>query len=795
MAPGAGPRLLVAELGLGPAAAYCGWLFAQAGHDVVLIEPPRGHPLRAAPASSTPDASGPVFPTFASAKQSVVLDLETPSGRGELLRLLGAADVLITGEPGLLPAAGIGHGELQSIAPHLVHASISPFGESGPYEHFAATSATLYALGGYTYITGEPGREPLNGPEHFPEFLAGATAFAAAHAALLERDRSGAGQRLEISAMECLLAGHQFTLTRHSYQQMTLERTGNRYASLVGVNFYQCADGVVALAASSQAQLEQLFLLTGRTDLLGGPRFSALATSAEDIPAFDQAISPWFAARTRDEAVERCQEFRIPCAPVLEVDEVLNHPQLQARGFWQPTTGEDGKTLQLPRLPFRIGGSREQPAPAPAQGSHQEQIESLPAAEARPASGFNRVSRSPLAGVRVLDLTRVWSGPVATRMLADLGAEVIKIEHPGSRGPLGSDGGAAQSWNRNGLFNELNRNKQSVAMDLGAPGAREVFIALAEKSDLVIENFSPRVMGNLGIDFETLSRRNPALIMVSMPGYGLTGPMRDGVAYGTTIDAEAGTASVMGYPGEGPMRMGVAFPDYVAGIHAAGATLAALLERTRSGRGQHVDLSQFESIAAFVAPAVVEWQLTGARPARPGNRSASAVPSGIYPCKDGAWIAVNILSDGQWANLCEVMQRGDLAADPLLVTASTRSLRHDKLDAAIAAWTATREASALMHELQALGVPAGQVLSGPELFSDLQSRARGFFVELDHPRVGRHQYPGLPFTIAGIDVGDWRDAPCLGEHNSQVLTSLLGYDSAAITSLYESGAIADRPPA
>ncbi|HNM77345.1 MAG TPA: CoA transferase [Tepidiformaceae bacterium] len=793
MTDGATPDFLVVELGQGPAAAYCGWMFAQAGHEVVLVEPPGGHPLRS-PGEGSPADAGAAFLTLASAKRSVAVDLATASGRESLHRLLRAAAVLVTDSPQLLDEAGITPEMLRETAPGLVHISISPFGESGPYAGYAATSATLYALGGHTYITGEADREPLNGPHYFPEFLAGATAFVAAQAALLGRGRSGAGQKVELSAMECLLAGHQFTLTRHSYQDRTLERTGNRYASLVGVNFYDCADGVAALAASSQAQLEQLFLLTEHTEFIGDPRFAALATLPENLAAFDAAIAPWFAARPRDEVVEQCQAFRIPCAPVLEVDEVLSHQQLQARKFWRPAEDASGRSLQLPRLPFRIRGSRDEAIAAPALGADQGLLESLPAAGGTPSSAPTGGVGAPLAGIRVLDLTRVWSGPVATRMLADLGAEVIKIEHPGSRGPLGPDGGAAQNWNRNGLFNELNRNKKSIAIDLAAPGARDTFLALAERCDLVIENFSPRVMGNLGIDFETLSARNPRIVMVSMPGYGLTGPMRDGVAYGTTIDSESGTASVIGYPGEGPMRMGVAFPDYVAGIHAAGASVAALVDRARSGSGQHVDLSQFESISAFMGPAVVEWQLTGVRPPRMGNRCPGAVPSGIYPCLDDRWIAINVQSDGQWARLCDLMRRNDLAG-ARLSTADGRLRWHDDLDAAISAWTATREAPALMDELQAAGIAAGQVLSGPELFADRQSRARGFFVELEHPLVGRHEYPGLPFSIAGVTTEGWTDAPCLGEHNASVLASLLGYDDAAIAALYEAGAIADRPQA
>lgn len=771
--------LFVVEAGTGPAGTYCGWLFAQSGHTVVLVEPPSvvTPPAPDGPAATLDSA---LFLAFGGGKQRVVLDWTTPGGRDELHALLRRTDVLITDDPRIAPAAGVVPGE---PGPYegLVHASISPFGESGPYASDPATSATLHAQGGYTYITGEAEREPLTGPEFFPEFLAGATAFAAANAALLARETDGAGQKVEVSALECVAAGHQFTHSRHSYQGKTLERTGNRYASLVAVNFYACADGVVALAASTDAQIESLFLLMGRADLAGDARFPALATPPEKAELFDAEVIPWFAEHKRDEVVELCQAFRVPCAPVLEVDEVLDHEQLVARGFWREAPGPDGRPLRVPRLPFQAS-VREAAIEPPTSSPHD-----VPARRGEPPA-------PPLAGIRVLDLTRVWSGPVATRMLADLGADVIKIEHPGSRGGLGPDGGAAQQWNRNGLFNELNRNKRSVAMDLRVPEAREAFLALVANCDVVIENFSPRVMGNLGLDFATLTDRRPGVVMVSMPGYGLDGPMRDGVAYGTTIDAEAGSASVIGYPGEGPMRMGVAFPDYAGGVHAFAASVAALFERVRTGRGQHIDLAQFESICTFMAPYVVAAQLTGMRPERLGNRSTRFAPQGVYRASDGQWVVLSIASDAQWHELCRAIGRPDLDRAGF-ATAAGRTAEHDAIDGVLSEWFAARDGAAAAAALRAAAVPVGEALSGPQLAADPHLNARGFFVELAHPLTGRHRYPGFPIRMAGLRPEAWRDAPCLAADNRDVLRELAGYDDDTIERLYELGAIADCPQA
>ncbi|MBI5947595.1 MAG: CoA transferase [Chloroflexi bacterium] len=795
---GDAPPLLVVELSAGPAAAYCGWMFAASGHEVVLVEPPSGSALRTVPPfaeGAAPGDGGASFLTLASGKRSVVIDLSAPAGREDFAALCDRADVVLTDVASSLADAGLTFDALHERRPGLILTSITPFGERGPYAGFAATSAVLHALGGYTYITGEAGREPLTGPESFPEYIAGANAFAGTMAALLARQEGGPGQEVEVNAMECLVAGHQFTLPRYSYQGLTLGRTGNRYASLVGVTFFPCADGVIAISASSPAQLSQLFLLTGHENLVGDGRFDAMNTTAENSLAFDEIISPWFAARPRDEAVELCQAYRVPAAPVLEVDELLQHPQLAARNFWGTVRHPAAGDLKLPRAPFVAKGTGR-PGPAPLLGEHQSDLAALRSRPGRAGGSGGRQRARAIEGVRVLDLTRVWSGPVATRILADLGADVIKVEHPGSRGPLGPDGGAAQAWNRNGLFNELNRNKRSLALDLSVLEARQAFLELARGADLVFENFSPRVMGNLGIGFDTLNAANPALVMVSMPGYGLTGPMRDRVAYGTTIDAEAGTASVIGYAGGGPERLGVAFPDYVAGVHAAGAAMAALLRRHVTQTGEHVDISQFESIVAFMAPAVTAWQLTGERPARMGNAHPLVAPQGVYRCAgQERWVAISAPTDESWRALAGVIGRPGLAADPRLATAAGRQHHQRELDEAISRWTRELAPHEAMLALQSRGIPAGEVLDGPGLFADHHLDEVGFFVDLEHPLAGRHRYPGLPIHLSATPPTYWADAPCLGEHNSEVLQELLGYDIARLERLASLGAIAARPPA
>lgn len=414
----------------------------------------------------------------------------------------------------------------------------------------------------------------------------------------------------------------------------------------------------------------------------------------------------------------------------------------------------------------------------------------------------------PLQGVRVLDLTRVWSGPLATRILADLGAEVIKVEHPAARGPSripnaradratfypDNDPGA-DPYNRNAAFNKLNRSKQSLTLDLAKPAGRQAFCDLAAISDVVLENYSPRVMGNLGIGFETLAALNKGIVLISMPGYGLDGPLRDGVAYGSTLDAECGIASLMGYEGGGAQRLGVALPDPVAGMHAAGAALTALIQRRTTGEGQHIDLSQFESMTSFVADEVVGFQLTGQRPVRRGNRHPWMAPHGVYPCHEpDTWVFIGVANDAQWANLAAALDRPELVSDGRFATILARHSHQDELDSLVASWTRTRTPAEAMTELQAVGVPAGAVHNAAGLHSDPHLRERGFFVRLTHPSAGTHDYPGQPIRFSVAPLAFRADAPLLGEHNRAILGGLLGYSDERLDQLATEGIIADRPP-
>ncbi len=404
----------------------------------------------------------------------------------------------------------------------------------------------------------------------------------------------------------------------------------------------------------------------------------------------------------------------------------------------------------------------------------------------------------PLRGVRILDLTHVWAGPLGTRILADLGADVIKIEAPTSRGPregarfnfsgwIGGEPGD-EPWNRVAVFVKLQRNKRSVAIDLKTDAGRETFLELVAVADVVIENFSAEAMPALGLGYDALSRANPSIIYMAMPGYGKDGPYRDWVAFGPTVEAMSGLSHVLGYGPEEPRNTAMALMDPIAAVNAAGAIVTALREREATGRGGFLEMSLHESGVVFCGPWLVEHQLGGSVE-RIGNRHPAMAPHGVYPSRgEDAWVAIACRDDRDWRGLCSLIGAG---LDPSASLAERR-MGCEAIDAKISAWTAARTREEGAVALQAGGVPAGPVNVTPDMTADPQVRERGFFVPLE---PGPTPVPGNPIKMAGIGSGDWTPCPRLGADNAAILRDWLDYDDERIAEMEREGVLADKPPA
>jgi len=411
-------------------------------------------------------------------------------------------------------------------------------------------------------------------------------------------------------------------------------------------------------------------------------------------------------------------------------------------------------------------------------------------------------SNLALEGIRVLDLGMFMAGPYCGGLLADMGAEVIKVESCRRPDPLriqarsvypnGEPG--ERPWNRSGMINERNRNKLGITLDLTLPRGREIFKRLLKISDVVLENFSRRVVSSLQLDYQILKKVNPALIMISLSSQGLTGPEKDNVSFGPTLEQIGGLAYLTGYPDQISSFSSYAYPDSLAGVLGVGAVVAALRYRQKTGKGMHIDLSQRELATCAIGEAMMDYSMNSRVRKAIGNRHPSMSPYGCYPCQgEDEWVTIAITSDEQWLRFCKVMGRPELAEDSRFSDLLSRLQNQDELDRIISKWTKQQEHYQIMRSLQEARVAAGAVLTTKELFNDPHLRERQFFKTQAHPEAGTFPYKGRPIRLSKTPLRSEMPAPCLGEHNTYVYGTLLGMTQDEINQLEREGIIGTIP--
>jgi crotonobetainyl-CoA:carnitine CoA-transferase CaiB-like acyl-CoA transferase len=422
-----------------------------------------------------------------------------------------------------------------------------------------------------------------------------------------------------------------------------------------------------------------------------------------------------------------------------------------------------------------------------------------------------------LSRIRIVDLTMVWAGPYGTRMLADMGADVIKVEgvtNPDLVRGIGS--GLAvngeRPWDRSPYFNEYNRGKRGITLELTRPEGRQALLELVRTADVLIENYRADVLDRLNLAPEVLHAERPDLVIVSMPGFAKHGMERDMVGYGPTIEQMGGLVELTGYEDGPAQRTGISYGDPVAGIMASAATIAGLLRR-QDGRGAVIEVSQRDNLIGLIGEAVVDWSMNGRIWPRRGNRHAWMAPHGCYQCRPlpaeqgrplgglaltsgvatDRWITIAVATDAQWQALCEVMRRPDLAADPRFTSAPGRHQHQDEIDAAIAAWAAEQDDDGAMAVLQSRGVPAFPVRTPLTMTTDPHLAARDFFREVVHPVAGPYRLAGPLWNFTEPRVEIRSAAPSFGQHNDEVLGGLLGLPPERIDQLRGQDVVSDVP--
>jgi crotonobetainyl-CoA:carnitine CoA-transferase CaiB-like acyl-CoA transferase len=767
---------------------YCGLLLANLGAEVFLIEPPGGDRMRAeGPFQGEPHPERSLsFAAYHANKRGLVLDLDDDEDRRALRELVRHADALIEDQgPGFLEQRGLDYCSLRALNPALVLTSISGFGRSGSYKDFKSPSIVAFAMGGLMHLCGFRDRPPLTGPCDTAYRLGSVHAAYGTLLALYNRRHTGTGEHVEV-ALQDVLAADPFlrVITRFSVTGEILERTGNSQATTVAET-YQCRDGYVRIFVNQPDHWRRFVEWLGRPPELLDPKLE----NVQDRFPLRQQIDRLVEARSLNyetkKFFEEFQGLRLAAAPVHSPGGFVADEQTRHRNYLQELEHPYLGIFEFPGDPYRFS---ETPArvrrAAPLLGEHQQAGNTLSEAsiwlgETPKTAAATANAKGSLAGVRVISFPTGVVGPAVAGLLADHGAEVIAIE-PG-RGARGQKFQIAADL-------ESNRNRKRIAIDMKHPDGVSLAKKLIAKSDVVVENYSARVMASWGLDYPRVKEICPTIVMASLQAFGQTGPRRDYVSFGPILMAYSGMAYLWRDPEiERPgVACQTAFPDFVAPAFGALAIAAALHHRARTGQGQYIDISQAETAAAMIAPAYVEYLVCGHEPQPQGNASAVFAPHGCYRCKgDDRWCVIAIESQEQWLRFCELAAHREWLSDARFAEPSARLAHRQELDYLVGKWTAQYTPHQVMVMLQRAGIPAGAVQTAEDLYRDPHLRERGSAREVFHPRVGWLTQVGRTMRFAGQSRSSDDFAHAAGEDNEAVLGEILGMPRDQIRDLVE----------
>jgi crotonobetainyl-CoA:carnitine CoA-transferase CaiB-like acyl-CoA transferase len=786
-------------------AELAGRLLADLGAEVLKVEPPEGVSSRRLPPFDEHVGHKRASLYWASVgvgKLSTVLDLTREPDRDRLRELARIADILIeSSDPGALDAIGLGYDELSRWNPRLIYVSVTPYGRSGPKAHWPATELTLEAAGGRLAVQGDTDRPPI--PIGYPQaaFHAGAQAAADAIIALNERELSGRGQRLDASMQEAVLltlmnyAGFP-ALTGGDPPGMGDDR-GKEQRRPGALGLVECADGYVLATNITPASVGRVLpesvlpALTARSEPapgLEGVDWPGWAGDVRDGAVDGQlqarvndAIRAFFRPMTKSQIMAWAWESDVVLGPVNLTRDLLTNPHLKARGFWQQLGPyvQPGPAVRATATPISFD------RPAPELGQDQAKIDewlaSKPIALSKPW-GEKRLGEA-FAGLKVADFSWVAVGPITAKALADHGATVVRIESSTrvdfvrTLAPFKDN---IVGINRSHFMNNLNTSKLGVVLDFATPGGRELARRIIDWADVVVENYTPGTMTRLGFGYEALSKARPDLIMISTCLMGQTGPWASFAGYGPQGAAISGFRGITGWPDRPPAGPAGPYSDVIAPHFSIAALAAAVLHRRRTGVGQHIDVSQVEAAIHFLEPLVLDEIVNGRTAGPAGHDSLTACPHGVYPTAGTErYISIAVETAAQWRGLKSVapLQAFD---DPSFDALDARRAVRGEVDAALSAWTRTRERRELEAELIAAGVPASVAQRPTELHEDPNLAARRFFVTLEHSECGPVPYDGFMTRFSAKPKMLHKAAPCVGEDTEYVLRELLGLDAETI---------------
>jgi crotonobetainyl-CoA:carnitine CoA-transferase CaiB-like acyl-CoA transferase len=775
----AGQRVI--ELAGDPAVAYCAKLLGEFGAEIVKVEPLGSDRVRNfGPRDDGGDSA--LFIYTNTGKTSLCVEAGD-AGKQALDCLLASADIVLGSESAAeLAQRGLTHDGL--VERGLIYISIRPYGLAGSSGGRAGTELDVFHAGGEgALLPGGlsyelfPDRPPVKAGRHLSEYDAGNIGAFLALALSIRRIETGQGGFADVSKQDVEVSLGRATIDRQLNQGIRVNRADRGY-DYGGI--FPCKEGFITVRPTQDAFWVALANGIGRPDLADDPRFASRLGRETNAADLDKIIRDWCSTRLAKEVHDQLAPHGTPIGYYADAPALLASEHAWTRGDLAMIEGIE-RELVVPRPGYTFGG-RPLPAPTPWPARPRTDRSAkarFVRAAAAPATATPSDATTPLAGLRVLDLTWVAAGPYTTELLSMLGAEVAKVEsslQPDLFRQMADDPDAG--LDRSSRFNAVNLNKRSVGINFKTAEGKAVLRSLAERADLIVSNYRPGVLERLGVTYDDLRTVNPNVVVVCISSAGRGGTDPGYAGYASIFNSIGGLGHLTGYE-DGPAVEVRDSVDLRTGTVAAVGALAALLASRRGGGGTAVDVSAQQAITGLVGDSVVEYQLTGQIPIRQGNALYDLWPYGVYPCiGDDEWVAV-ATRDAQ--------DRATLGAVLGIEFGTDRGAG----DGQIAQWTAARTADQVVALLAASGVPCSKVLGGQDLLDDPHVRERGLVLEIDHPLLGKQVAIGAPWRIDDR-VTAVRAAPALGEHTAGVLHDWLGLDSDTVARLAAAGAIEMR---
>jgi crotonobetainyl-CoA:carnitine CoA-transferase CaiB-like acyl-CoA transferase len=777
----------------------CGRMLADLGMEVIKIEPPGGDPVRKlAPFVKLPNGSelSTPFAHLNAGKASKVLDLDKEADREAFRKLVETADVVLESfQPGELDAKGLGYKSLAAINPGVVMASITGFGQTGKKKNLACNDLVALAESGFLYISGDPSLPPCRPPETQAYYFASLFAAAGLLAALYRREHTGQGDHVD-SSMQETLATQEHIIRLWANEKQISKRAGSQHGSVAPAKIFPCRDGFVYLYVTRQHWKLFLTVWKDHPPVFDAPEWLNNVYRRAHADELNPAVQAFLSKYTMAEITELLQAKGIPCVPVNTPMGFANDEHVRGRGFMAPVEHVGFGSTKQPAMPFVIDGARPAVGSVPVLDSWRSPSHISPVAGER-SEGVPRRERDmgggngPLDGMRIVSFDHVLAAPYGTTILAELGADVIKVESSkGGMDPFRFFG-TGEDPNVSPRFLEFNRNKRSFTVNLKHPKGPRVLHDLVAKADAVLDNYSVDVVERIGLSYDDLCKVKPDIINLRMPGLGTTGPKRHFSTVGVNITAFTGLTYLWNHPGvtDPPIGSQTVFPDYVSGVLCAIIIISGVLYRDRQRKGAFIDLAQSEATAFMIGANLMEAAASGKDPQPIGNASPGAAPHDCYPCKgEDRWCVITADTEQQWAALANIIGDGS-GQDARFGSVEGRLQHRDELNAAIGRWTQDKDAFEIMDRLQQAGVPCGVVQTGEDLTNDPHLKDRGFIVTVENPRLGRVVLPNFPLQFANAKLTRRWEFPVLGRDTEAVLRDVVGYSEETIAAHKRDGVL------